>query len=209
MSIKIDGLRVLCDGLCGVDRRDYCTHRCSALTRGSITDGAIAVEVPQGWTQENGGLFGPGCSERHSLTKIMSASLPDPENDPPAIKKLRKGQVEVMREVIKEDLQGESDLEEKVATIREMVYSGSDSEPDFSMGPPGHSSRVEVRVYIDAVEVDWPETQDSLYSITIQHRNLELVNPPPFIDQSLIQWINGCLKTMRGDRLSDSARTMN
>lgn len=208
MSIKVEGLKVLCDGECGVKRAGYCAHTCSTPTNGRLVNGVVAVEMPEGWTQGEGRVFGPMCSERQAMGKVLRASVPDHGDDPPIIQKAREGQVEVMREVIKEDLEGESDLEEKVASLREIV--GRDNDPDFSGSFTGaHRDTVEVRVRSEDVEIRWPYTEGSMMSITIRHADLELVNPPPFIDASLVSWINGCLKTMKGDRLQKAAPAMN
>jgi hypothetical protein len=205
VTIKVEGLKVLCDGECGY-KPGFCTHRCSVETQGALTAaGKISVEMPDGWTQDEGRVFGRACSERRSLEKVLRAPLPDPEDDPPHVKRARAKHVEVMREVVKEDLKGESDLEAKVAHIREIAERGDDA--DFAGHFGGH--QVEVRVREDHVEIGWPNNKVGMSSITLRHEGLELIDPPPFLDERMVAWIQNCLRTLEGEPLQKSNRAVN
>lgn len=212
MTIKIGNLVVVCDGGCAPynsQQAGYCSNTCRAHTEGLLlSTGGVATELPAGWTQEDDKVFGPMCSERRAMAKIMQAEVPDPEKDPPKLKEQRKKSVEIMRSVIKEDLEGKSDLQEKIQELRNQVSMLTDDEsPDFT--GTYESEKVEVRVKAELVEISWPGTVDSLTSITVRHKDLVLVNPPPFLDKKLVEWINGCLKTMEGDLLPADARLVN
>ena len=201
MGVKVHNLKVVCEGDCGV-QASFCHYHCLADASGTLTEtGRIDLHLPKGWSRLDKVLLGPVCTERRGLERALAAKVPDPSEDPPELQTRREGQVELMREVIKQDLTGESNLDEKVAPMREVLWeNASDFAGTFS------GVRVEVRVQEDSVELSWIHpTKELMTSLSLQHLDLVLVDPPPFIEGALVQWVNNCLRTLKGTPLRKSA----
>jgi len=178
---------VLCDATCKA-----CTHRCSATTAASLTDGQLKVLIPSGWTQDGDMLIGPNCTEERALQRAMMAEVPDPAKDPPALKKDREERLSAMKEVVRADLEErEAEFPELREYVRQLVLNEGDM-PDFlgHVGP----GKVEVRVRGDYVEISFPGEQSM--SLTLRHTNLEIKDPPAFMDRQVLDWVQNCLRTM-------------
>lgn len=208
MTVKLNGVEVLCDGECG-HRPGQCRYRCSATTKAALgLDGRPHVELPHGWTQREGQVFGPNCTDQMALAKALRAPMPSPEDDPPILAKGRDKRLEVMREVVKEDLFEDAESTEGLIALsgeraaldemREIVEQGSSpDEPDFAGSPSASDAKIEVRVKGDYVEISWPDRPG--LSLTLRHEGFQLLDPPAFVDENLLKWVQGCLATKRGE----------
>ena len=61
-----------------------------------------------------------------------------------------------------------------------------------------------VRVKGAYIEISWPYR--SGMSLTLKHHDLELVEPPPFLSDKLLMWVQNGLRTMKDD-LASKVRT--
>lgn len=187
MAIRFDNVTVLCDATCKA-----CGHRCTAQTSASLMDGQLRVLVPHGWTQDGDTLLGPNCTEERALHKVLRAEVPDPANDPEPLRADREHRLATMKEVVRADLEErEAEFPELREFVRQIVLKDGDV-PDFlgHVGP----GKVEVRVRGNYVEISFPGEQSM--SLTLLHEGLEIRNPPPFMDQRVLGWVQNCLKTM-------------
>jgi hypothetical protein len=186
--LRFTGVVVTCD-----DPETSCEQRCSENTYAMQEGDRLRVVLPRGWTQKGETIFGPNCTEQHAARKILSTPLPDPEQDPPILKVRREKQMEMMRQVIREELRGatseaRSMYEKLLGTVRT-----DDGEPDFS-GHVGESpDRVEVRTKGQWVEITWP-THEGM-SLTLRQEGGRLIDPPPFLDAALLVWVQNGLRT--------------
>jgi hypothetical protein len=193
MAIRFGNITVLCDATCKA-----CEHRCSAQTSAALEDGQIKVLVPHGWTQDGYMLLGPNCTEERALQRAMMAEVPDPTNDPEPLKADREHRLSAMKEVVRADLEErEAAFPELREFVRKLVLKEGDV-PDF-LGHIGNvrnepSARVEVRVRGNYVEISWPGEQSM--SLTLLHENLEIKDPPKFMDEQVLEWVQNCLRTM-------------
>jgi hypothetical protein len=200
MGIRFDSVTVLCDATCKA-----CTHRCSATTAASLDDGQLRVLIPAGWTQDGDMLLGPNCTEERALQRAMAAEVPDPDKDPPALKKDREERLKAMKEVVRADLEDrEAEFPELREYVRQLVLDEGDV-PDF-FGHIGDAKvKTEVRVRGNYVEISFSHAIVPLLkgknptqhmSLTLKHENLELVDPPAFVDRQVVEWVQNCLRTM-------------
>ncbi len=220
MTVKLN-VEVQCDGECG-SRTGQCRYRCSQATGATLhADGKVGVDLPSGWTSSFSPeshlvhVFGPNCNDQLAMAKALRAELPKPENDEPLIAKGREKRLEIMREVVKEDLAEDANkhdafialdgetpaLDEMREFIEKKVVDSA--EPDFVGSPEGTAGKIEVRVKGDYIEISWPDRPG--LSLTLQHKRFILVDPPAFVDEDLIRYIQGCLATKRGGASSPSA----
>jgi hypothetical protein len=159
--------------------------------------------MPDGWSQHEGKVFGPGCTEERALKKVLRAELPSPENDPPIIQEEAEARKEIMREVVREDLGRESHLAEKLERLKALsLLQDSGAEPDFQ-GTLDRSAKDTTEVWVkgDFVEICWPNR--SGMSLTLRHENFELVDPPPFLSPELLTWVQNGLRTMKTEERSE------
>jgi len=214
MGIRFNNVTVLCDATCKA-----CEHRCSAETVASLDNGQLRVLIPSGWTQDGDILLGPNCTEERALRLVHGADLPDPAEDPPALLETRRDRLETMKEVVRADLEDrEAEFPELREFVRQIVLKDGDV-PDF-LGHIGNGvkTQAEVRVrggYVEismrphGVEFDltgkkasrWEPGREKL-SLTMKHDNLVLVDPPPFMDPQVVEWVQNCLKTMAPEEVS-------
>jgi len=198
MAIRFDGVTVLCDTCEG-------QTRAMADTSAALVDGQLRVLRPAGWAEEGDVLLCPRCAEERALEKVDEAKVPDPANDPPVIAETRENRLKLMKEVVKADLEErEAEFPELREFVRQIVLKDGDA-PDF-LGHIGNvrneeSARVEVRVRGNYVEISWPGEQSM--SMTLQHEDLEIKNPPTFMDERIVEWVQNCLRTMTPDEVSD------
>jgi hypothetical protein len=198
MTIILDSVLVRCDATC-----QACDHQCTAITQAVLKNGEIRVTMPPQWTQDGDQMIGPQCTEERALQKAMEADLPDPAEDPPALKETREQRLETMKETVRADLEErEAEFPELREFMRTLTVSDGDM-PDFMghVGKDKAGARVEVRVRGDYVEILWPGEQTM--NLTLKHEELVLVDPPPFIDPDVLTWVQSCLKTMSIAEVSD------
>lgn len=205
MGVRFENVVVSCDSTCKA-----CEHQCTALTIAKLEDGLIRVAIPPGWTQDGDTLLGPNCTEERALYKAMQADLPDPADDPEPLRETREARLDTMKEVVKADLEErEAEFPELRDFVRRIVLKDGDV-PDFlgHVGP----GKVEVRVRGDYVEISFGQNLGSWLkngsdgqgmSLTLRHRDLEIENPPAFMDPQVLEWVQGCLRTMTPAEVSD------
>ena len=163
--------------------------------------------MPPGWTQDGETLLGPGCTEERALHKAMRADLPDPAEDPPALRETREARLDTMKEVVKADLENrEAEFPELREFVRQIVLKDGDV-PDF-LGHIGNGvkTQTEVRVRGNYVEISFPGEQSM--SLTLKHNDLVLMDPPPFMDPHVVEWVQNCLKTMVPEEVSGTDEPM-
>lgn len=202
MAIRFDKVVVLCDSC---DKGPF-QHRVTAETSASLAaDGQLRVLMPHGWTQDGDMLICPTCTEQRALQKAIMAEVPDPANDPEPLKADRERRLSAMKEVVKADLEDrEAEFPELREFVRKLVLKEGDI-PDF-LGHIGNvrnepSARVEVRVRGNYVEISWPGDQSM--SLTLLHENLEIKDPPKFMDPQVLAWVQNCLRTMTLEEVSN------
>lgn len=205
MGIKFENVTVLCDSTCKA-----CEHRCSAVTVASLEKGQFRVLIPAGWTQDGDTLLGPNCTEERALRKVHEADLPDPAQDPPALKETRGDRLDTMKEVVRADLEErEAEFPELREFMRQIILKDGDI-PDF-LGHIGDAQvKTEVRVRGNYVEISFGSGLGPLLkgngvgqsmSLTLKHDDLMLVDPPPFMDRQVLEWVQNCLRTMTPDEV--------
>ena len=206
MTIKFDNVTILCD-------EDENVCECTAAATSAILrNGEINVVLPASWSKDGDRLVGPSCTERRALQRAMLATVPDPSNDPAPLKATRAQRLETMKETLRADLEErEAEFPELREFMRQLVLADGDV-PDF-LGHIGDAKvKTEVRVRGDYVEISFSHALAPLLegenpaqhmTLTLQHKDLELINPPAFVDPAVLTWVQNCLKTMTVEEVSD------
>lgn len=204
MAIRFDGVKVLCDVCKG-------QTRAVAATSAALVDGQLRVLRPSGWSEEGDSLLCPVCTEQRALERVDEAEIPDPANDPEPLKRTRKERLETMKEVVRADLEErEAEFPELREFVRQFVMNDGDV-PDFLGHIGGANVKTEVRVRGGYVEISFGTgyghsmtgSSGPGMSLILKHEDLKLVDPPAFVDPTIIEWVQSCLKTMTPDELSD------
>jgi len=209
MAIRFKNVMVLCDAC----EKGPFQHRITAETSAALVDGQLRILMPHGWTQDGDTLICPTCTEAKALAKVHEAEVPDPANDPPALKETREARLETMKEVVRADLEErEAEFPELRDFVRQLVLKDGDV-PDF-LGHIGDAQvKTEVRVRGNYVEISFGsgfgpwlkgEGIGQGMSLTLCHDNLEIVDPPAFVDRQVLDWVQNCLRTMTPAEVSGS-----
>lgn len=193
MAIRFDSVTVLCDAC------DEGRYRATAETSAALANGQLRVLRPPGWSEAGPKLICPTCAEARALEKVDQAEVPDPTNDPEPLRKTREERLDSMKEVVRADLEErEAEFPELREYVRQIMVKDGDM-PDF-LGHVG-DAKVEVKVRSNYVEISWPGAQSM--TLTLQHDDLKLVNPPLFMDAKVVEWVQNCLQTMAPDEVKD------
>ena len=193
---------------------DWCDHgpgdRYTTPGTAEMRDGVINISLPRGWTKDKEGEFYcPRCTERRAMEKALETELPDPEKDPEPLKATKERRMKWMKKAIREDLADpDADEYDDDLDLKHYVKSlqDDDNAPDFLGHFGEEGTLIEVRANKDFVEVKWPGDQNM--SLTLRHKELQLLNPPPFIDHQVMEWVQGCLRTMTPKEVEDREETL-